>query len=457
MDERTIQASMTMTNFMPDLEGISHVIRKRLPTQSEKWNVAASHSAHRNNIDRQHFTKNIQETSQYKNWKWPKHRLFVITDPHADAEGFVASLVSSGGVVKTGTDVTDFELTKVGKKSTFIIGGDCLDKGPSNLQLLHSIRHLMNLTTKVKLLAGNHDMRLFMGIHAIGLKRDTKTEHLFVRMGGKVIPLLREVYDLYLKGKKLGKKIPDEAECKRRLFPREDWFEQFPHIAGELMTEAGIKRELHKMRKKYDHFEHACTKAGFTLREVYAIALKCRQLFLHPKGEFAWFYHEMQLAYRKGSFLFIHAGIDDGMSKTISQKGLAYVNRQFRNHIEEDLFNFYYGSLANTMRTKYRAADLPLTHEGVKRINKKGLHAVVQGHINRKHGQRLALKQGLIHIECDITIDRNSRKKEGLSGYGIGVTIIDPEKRVIGISSDYPYAKVFEPERYLSVKEARSC
>jgi hypothetical protein len=449
MGSKMTQTSIRVDNLVPELLDAPSVIRDRMPTFSEQWNVTASHSAHRNNIDRQYFIETVQQSSQYQQWKWPKRRLLVITDPHADFESFIASLVVSGGVIKTGERCTDFKLTKTGKKGIFIIGGDCLDKGPSNLDLLKSIRHLMQIGAKVKLLAGNHDMRLFMGIHAMGLKRHPATEHLFVRMGSKVIPLLREVYELYLKDKKLNKKIPDEAECKRRLFPSEDWFEQFPAVASELMTEAGIKRELHKMRKKYDHFERACLKAGFSMREVYAIALKCRQLFLHPKGEFAWFYKKMQLAYRKGSFLFIHAGLDDGISKTISNKGVAYLNRQFQNHIEKDLFHFYYGSLANTMRTKYRPADLPLTTEGVKRVNQKGLHAVVQGHINRKHGQRVALKQGLIHLECDITMDRHSRQKEGLSGYGIGITIIDPDKRVIGISSDYPYAKVFEPEQYL--------
>jgi hypothetical protein len=174
---------INMVNLIPELAQCPKFIRERLPVLSQSWNVSASHSAHRNNIDRQHFTRVVQESSQYQNWKWPKQRIVVITDPHADAESFVASLISSGGVVKTGASLCDFKLTKVGKKSTFIIGGDCLDKGPSNLELLTSIRHLMDLNAKVKLLAGNHDMRLFMGIHALGLKRDTRTEHLFVRMG----------------------------------------------------------------------------------------------------------------------------------------------------------------------------------------------------------------------------------------------------------------------------------
>lgn len=437
---------------LPEYVTLPLAMQDRLPKHTQHWNVTASHSGHRNNIDRHFFTQTLQNTSQYKSWKWPKKRLYIITDPHADAEAFVASLIISGGVIKTGSQLLDFKLTKAGKKGIFIIAGDCLDKGPSNLELLDSVRQLFKLKANVKLLAGNHDMRLFMGIQAMGLQRDPKTEHLFVRMGDKVLPLIREVYDRYLKGKKLSKHIPDEDECKKRLFPNEHWAEQFSDVAKSLMTPAGIERELSKMAKKINHFEKSCHKAGFSLREIYATALQCRQLFLHPKGDYAWFYKDMELAYRKGSFLFIHAGLDDGMSRLLVEKGIRYINKQFRHDIKKDLFQFYFGSMANTMRTKYRPADLPLTGVGVEQLTRSGYHAIVQGHINRKHGQRLAIKRGLLHIECDVTLDQNSRIKEGLTGKGMGVTIVDPAKYIMGVSSDYPYAKVFEPESYLTQK-----
>ena len=111
-------------------------------------------------------------------------------------------------------------------------------------------------------------------------------------------------------------------------------------------------------------------------------------------------------------------------------------------------------ALANTLRTKYHDVYMPLSHHGVERAYRQGVHAVVHGHRNRTNGQRIMLRQGMIHIESDITMDCNSRKKEGLDGYGAGVTIIRPEGRVIGISTDYPYAKIFEPENYIH-KQAR--
>jgi hypothetical protein len=152
---------------------------------------------------------------------------------------------------------------------------------------------------------------------------------------------------------------------------------------------------------------------------------------------------------RSGSFLFIHAGFDDRITSLTEEESFAYLNRLFRQQIKHDLFEFYYGPLANTMRTKYREVDMPLTAHGVERAYRQGVHAIVHGHRNRTNGQRIMLRQGMIHIESDITMDRNSRQKEGLDGYGLGVTIIRPEGRVIGISTDYPYAKVFEPDSYL--------
>lgn len=424
------------------------VLWQRLPSQVEAWNISQSHSGHKSKKDAENFAEQLASAQQHVEWKWPKRPIFFIGDPHADADAFIASLLATGGVTVSDGEKRKFKLTKLGRKAVFIIGGDCLDKGPSNLDLLDAVKQLMDSGARVKLIAGNHDMRLYMGIHAMALPRHPETEHLFVRMGDKVIPLLSEIHSRYLQGKQLSKKIPDEKTCKQRLFPAEDWFERFPEHARHLMTDAGIKRELHKMRRKYDKFEQACLDAGFTMRDVYAIALKCRQLFLQPRGEYAWFYKKMQLTYRRGSFLFLHAGLDDAITHIIEKKGVARLNKLFRKQIKHDLFQFYYGSLANTMRTKYRNSDLSLSSDGVKRINRLGIHALVQGHVNRKHGQRILHKQGLLHIESDVTLDRNSRSKEGLTDFGIGVTMIHPAGKVVGLSADYGYAKVFHPKFY---------
>lgn len=429
---------------LPNYRG-NRWIRNGLPKAAEPWQLGKRQSVGKDRANHHALADVLERAVSHRPWKWPKCPIYFLADPHADAEAFIASLVASGGVQKTGPADADIKLTPAGRKAIFIIGGDCLDKGPSNLQLLRSIRKLMDIGARVKLLAGNHDVRLLMGIRGMALERDPRTEHLFVRMGPKVVPLLKEIHTLYLSGKNALRGIPDKRECRRKLYPSVHWFDEFPKEAAWLMADQAIERELIRMRKKVDGFEDACNDAGLTMRDVYATAVKCRELFLKPKGEFAWFFRDMQLLYREGSFLFIHAGFDDRIINTIEEESFSYLNRLFRKQIKHDLFEFYYGPLANTMRTKYREVDMPLTHHGVERAYRQGVHAVVHGHRNRTHGQRIMLRQGMIHIESDITMDRNSRKKEGLDSYGAGVTIIRPEGSVIGISTDYPYAKVFEP------------
>ena len=70
------------------------------------------------------------------------------------------------------------------------------------------------------------------------------------------------------------------------------------------------------------------------------------------------------------------------------------------------------------LRTKYRKTDPLLTHKGVKRMHRMGIHAVVHGHVSQTNGQRINLRSGLLHFQCDVTLDKNSRIKAGLPGYG---------------------------------------
>ena len=421
-----------------------------LPVKTQSWLKARHHSLSKDRSNHHAIREVLQRAVSHQPWRWPKRTIYFLADPHADAEAFSASLAASGGALISGSDKQHIKLTQEGQNAIFIIGGDCLDKGPGNLELLRRVRSLMKTGAKVKLLAGNHDVRLLMGIRALGLKREPTTEHLFLRMGPKVVPLLKEIYTTYLKGKKIPADIPSNRDCRRKLFPSKKWFEQFPQEASWLMPDQTIERELTRMNKKLSSFEATCDEAGLSMRDVYWTALKCRELFVEPGGEFHWFFHKMQLVYRVGSFLFIHAGFDDRIIHMVEKEGFAYLNKLYQKQVQRDLFEFYYGPLANSMRTKYRDVDMPLSYHGVELAYQLGVHAVVHGHRNRKDGQRIMLRQGMIHIESDITMDRNSRSKEGLSGYGVGVTIIRPEGQVIGISNDYPCAKVFEPDKIFS-------
>jgi hypothetical protein len=137
----------------------------------------------------------------------------------------------------------------------------------------------------------------------------------------------------------------------------------------------------------------------------------------------------------------------------LSRHGIEGVNRHYRSLLVTDAFSLYHGTLGNSVRTKYRGVDLPLTTTGLHWARRLGLHAVVHGHRNRTAGQRLVLRGGLLHIESDVTLDRNSRRQEGLNGVGAGVTVIEPEGRVLGISTDYPVTKCFSPASYLSDRD----
>ncbi len=413
------------------------------------WPLGHAHSTCASLVNTQRLTKILRQAEASSPWAWPRHPVIFVADPHADAEAFVASLVASGCVVSPGANNLDFELTDRGHGAEFVIGGDCLDKGPSNLGLLRAVRHLLDKASRVTVLAGNHDVRLLIGLRALDLERDPTTEHLFLRMGPKVVPLLKEVHDTYLGDAGPSVEVPDEAECRRRMYPSPQWFDAFPQAVERLIPAEMVKRELVRMRRKVDVFEDVCVTSGLSLRQVYAAARHCRQLFFADDGEFAWFFHDMQLMRRHGSFLFVHAGIDDGIVALLEDHGIDEVNRRFHRLAADDLFRLYYGTLGNSMRTKYRACDLPLTAQGAARARQLGLHVVVHGHRNRTAGQRLVLRQGIMHVESDVTLDRNSRREEGLAGAGVGVTLIDPAGYVDGLSADYPDVKRLEPAVYL--------
>ena len=127
------------------------------------------------------------------------------------------------------------------------------------------------------------------------------------------------------------------------------------------------------------------------------------------------------------------------MAALIDEKYIAHINGLFDEQVNGDLFEFYYGSVANVLRTKYRDVDMPLSSFGVERVHRKGTHALVNGHRNLHNGQGIMLRTGMLHIESDTTMDCNSRQKKGLQGLGAGVTIIRPDGKIIGISADYPF------------------
>ncbi len=422
-----------------------------LPTEAQIWMMGPYELSVKNDTDViNKMSCEIKPHLENDSWVWPNRTVYFFSDMHADADAFIASLVASGGIKKTGPKDKDFKLTAEGKKARFILGGDYFDKGPSTLRLLKVIKLLIDKGGDVVLLAGNHDIRTLIGILSLSLKKKPSTEHLFVRMGLKPLSLFKEIYDTYLKEEsKKGKKdkTPDIKKCRKKLFPSKNWVNQFPDIAKKQVSQAAIKKDMKRTIEKIDNFEKWCAKEGITLKQICAVVEKWKELFLHPKGEFYWFFKHLKLTSKEGSFFFVHAGVDDLGAKMIRKHGVKKINKQFRKKLKSDQFNLYYGPLGNMVRTKYRHYERHFSKKGALMMHNSGINAIVHGHRNLYYGQRMMLRKGIINFECDTSLDINTRKKEGIvRGLGASVTIIHPQKLVLGISSDYPFIKVFEPD-----------
>ncbi|MBF0470897.1 MAG: metallophosphoesterase [Gammaproteobacteria bacterium] len=417
-------------------------LKATLPHEGEPWLEGKRQSADKDSFHRRPLREELHRLCQRDKWRWPEQTVYFFSDLHADREAFLASLVASGGVAVHSHGCKDFSLTHEGKKGLFLVGGDCFDKGPSNLQLMKLISRLVHKGARVRLLAGNHDVRMRIGISSVNGPKSLQTEHFFVRMGHKVVPFLKEIYDHYLTAKDL-QHLPNEQQCRKLLYPSKRWFRDFPKIASWVMPDKVVAEEVARIRDKRKNFERYCEKFDLSLRDAYAASLKWQELFLNPRGEFYWFYHNMHFTRKEGGLLFLHAGMDDYIAGQIAAYGVKQLNKRFWNELDNDPFNFYYGPLANAVRTKYRETDRPFSRVGARALHEKGIHLIVHGHKRLQQGQKLMLRQGMVNFECDTTLNINSRRQDGLEGYGAAVTIIRPQGEVLGVSSDYPKIKRF--------------
>lgn len=383
----------------------------------------------------------IRDAAGRKPWVWPDEVIHFFCDLHADANAFLRSLEATGHIVRTGARRQGLGLLPGGENARFVIGGDCLDKGPSNFRLLRALRRLIDSGATVDLLAGNHDLRVLLGL-TCAERRDPLMSHFFARMGTKCIGLVRELCG-ELGGAEAIRPTVTEREAERLLFPGKDWYEQFPAAVEGLIPEQKVVLELVRMQAKTARLKQGLAEAGISFAAALEAVRKGREMFTGG-GEFAWFFERMQLALRSGSFLFIHAGVDDIISSAIRRAGVERLNSQFRTLMREDLFGLYHGPLGNCFRTKYREHNFPFTGFGARDLNRAGIYAIVHGHRNVLRGQQLSVRQGVLNFACDASLDINTRRSEGLEGHGAAVATFDPRGRVLGRSTDYPYVKVFD-------------
>jgi len=441
---------MTLIRYdspVPEYAGLEW-LGGRLPIEAESWPSMSSYSSIDGSDDAMAaMADEIHAYAAIKPWLWPSRPHLFFSDMHADADAFLRSLVASGGIAKTGPADADMELTAFGRSACFVIGGDCFDKGPSNLRLLEVLGHLRGTGADIVNLVGNHDLRTYIGLASAGAK-DPRHAHLFVRMGKKAVPLFREIFDRYVAGGDKAYKRYDDADIRAELFPGADWRRDFPDAARGIIPDAKIDKEIRRIAEKSREFEARCKKLGLTLGMVYAALEYARREFLQPGGAFSWFFDDMQLAHRAGSILMLHAGVDDEVAALLRKGGIDALNGAYRTAFKNDLFDLYNGPLGNVFRTKYRTSDMPFTEKGLEDIHAAGIYAIMHGHRNLCAGQQITLRQGLLNFECDSSVDATTRRQEGLSGPGGAVTIVHPTARVFAISTDYPLIKDFKPTEF---------
>ncbi|WP_233188826.1 metallophosphoesterase [Hydrogenovibrio sp. SC-1] len=377
-----------------------------------------------------------------ENWLAPTKDTYFFTDLHADAEAFLRSLKLSHLVTLDST-VSAIQLTTKAMSGQIIIGGDCFDKGPSNLQLLKLIAQLRS--TDLVILAGNHDIRLYAGLRAIDFMEDACQAHFFVRMGRKVINLFAEVYRAYCQD--LPEVTLTDAEIRAKLFPNKDWFNDFPVHAKPFLSAKKINKECQQIARKKHDFTQAWSELGFNLKQLYQAAEQTRRLFVQPEGEFAWFFSSLNLLHISGSYCFSHAGMDDQIAEKLSHQSVDELNDQLHQHLQAGhIFQLYYSAYGNVFRTKYRENDWPLTEQGAAHLKQQHLFALVNGHRSHLQGQQLFIRQGLLHFECDTLLNANCRLKSNRQSLGEAVTIFYADGMVSALSGDYPATKQFHPK-----------
>ncbi len=418
-----------------------------LPKTVQRWPLPARKKEAATYADPEDVSlEEVRSYARGKPWLWPSRRTYFFCDIHADTDAFLLSLQASRGVKRTGPGDSDFELTPEGQSARFVIGGDCFDKGPANLRLLRCLHALIQRGAEVTILAGNHDLRTHLGLAYAG-RRETKFQHLFVRMGKKTIPLFHEIHQEMRERGELPGDVASDDQVRRELFPSEQWYSQFASEVEGLMPEPRVRKELNRIREKSEELQRMCSALGLRLGDVHAALAKARQMFLEPSGEFAWYFERMTLAHRDGSFLFVHAGVDDTIARVLRASGIEGVNEQYFRLKRENLFDLYNGAVGNAFRTKYRDIDFPLTPSGLEDLRASGIYAVVHGHRNILRGQRITLRAGILNFECDASVDRNTRKIERLSGPGGAVMVFHPHGQLFATSTDYPFVRRFDPSK----------
>lgn len=378
----------------------------------------------------------------------PARTHYVIHDVHGDAGALLRSLVASGGVAKTGPYDADLELTPAGRDAVFVMGGDMLGTGPSNLRVLGVLEALRAVGANVQIVAGNQELRLLSGLGHLGDRR-VANAHLFVRLGRMGVRLVQEILaspDFTVDGDRFATGLDDVAALAR-MIPDEAWYEAFPREVACRIPRRQIGKELLRIREKSAEFRRGLREAGIAPARALTAARFARHLV--REGRFAWMLDRMHIAMRAGAYLFVHAGVGDGAAAVLRYDGVDGLNARFRAALSRgDELRMYHGPLGNCSRTRYRLRDEPLTAEGIANLRAAGVYVLVHGHGEFGRGISARVQRGVVDIAMDVVLNANARASEGIDGPGAAVLTIRNDGQLWASSVDFSAVKVLDLPRY---------
>ncbi|SFX37762.1 metallophosphoesterase [Marinospirillum alkaliphilum] len=366
--------------------------------------------------------------------RWPHQPVIFISDLHATPEALTTSLLATGffgldaeGELQPLLPVSDFRL---------VLGGDYFDKGQQPLKLVQQLLRLQQ-QVQLTLLAGNHDVRTYLAMQAVGRSSDPLTGHFFLRQGSRFFSwadALRRDLDEAAQ--------PDEATCCQRLLPPDDWVVRFSEAVAGRLPVLQVEAEIRRFARRRDAFLAERKKRRMSWRQVHAVAECWRSRFLHPEGEAFAFTAALQLLHRDAGVLFSHAGVDDSQAQALLQQGVAAMDQQFQVQLlsgqDEMAFAVYFSAAASLLRTKYRSHEWAFTQQGATALSQSGIQLLVNGHRNLTAGQQLVCREGLLCIDADISLNPTTRRENGLKGEGAGFTLLLPDAQVLAVAADYP-------------------
>lgn len=370
----------------------------------------------------------------------PSHEVFVVGDTQGDPGALLRSLVLSGGVAKTGPEDLDLELTARGAAGHFVMLGDLLGRGPSNVRTLRILRGLKDLGADMRLLAGNEELRFALAMWGLG-QPDARYAHLMIRGGQQLLALLAEARD----DPAIDTDTPiTESEARAMMLVDDRWFEGAPDWMDGVVPATQHHREIARLREKAAEFSLALEEGRWTLTGAASAAMGLRAACL--EGEFAWYFGSLSLLAQSGSTLFVHAGINDEVATWLAAEGLDRVNERFREGMSSAPLSTYHGALGSCVRTRYRISDARLGDDGLSRLESHGVRVLVHGHAAasdgaHQTGPRLGEHGRLLDVGCDVAINGYRRARQGRDATGAAAVLVRPDGLLCGLSTDLETAR----------------